>query len=122
MFMFRLGKKFVPEGTPPPPRNSKKLLWPRGGRYASCVHAGGLSCLGNYFDKFSNVLGTKSLLQEVQSEPLPAYVLIMNNLGICYSFFFGGGGDLVFLLLEMFWLVCQQNRTAIHLHVCNKRK
>ena len=28
----------------PPPRNSKKLLWLRGGRYASCVHAGGLSC------------------------------------------------------------------------------
>ena len=27
-----------------PPRNSKKLLWLRGGRYASCVHAGGLSC------------------------------------------------------------------------------
>ena len=32
----------------PPPRNSKKLLWPRGGRYASCVHAGGLSCLIMY--------------------------------------------------------------------------
>ena len=29
---------------PLPPWNSKKLLWPRGGRYASCVHAGGLSC------------------------------------------------------------------------------
>ena len=28
----------------PPPPNSKKLLWLRGGRYASCVHAGGLSC------------------------------------------------------------------------------
>ena len=63
--MFRLGKKFFIEtpplprgkffcqGTPPqsplsppprPPRNSKKLLWLRGGRYASCVHAGGLSC------------------------------------------------------------------------------
>ena len=35
-------KKFC-QGTPPP-GNSKKLLWPRGGRYASCVHAGGLSC------------------------------------------------------------------------------
>ena len=30
--------------TPPRPRNSKHLLWLRGGRYASCVHAGGLSC------------------------------------------------------------------------------
>ena len=29
----------------PPPRNSKKLLWLHGRRYASCVHAGGLSCL-----------------------------------------------------------------------------
>ena len=28
----------------PPPRNSKHLLRLRGGRYASCVHAGGLSC------------------------------------------------------------------------------
>ena len=38
------GKKIFVEGPPPPPpRNSKKLLWPRGGRYASCVHAGGLS-------------------------------------------------------------------------------
>ena len=36
-------KKNFCQGTPP--RNSKKLLWPRGGRYASCVHAGGLSCL-----------------------------------------------------------------------------
>ena len=27
-----------------PPRISKHLLWLRGGRYASCVHAGGLSC------------------------------------------------------------------------------
>ena len=36
------GKKNFVEG--PPPRNSKKLLWLRGGRYASCVHAGGLSC------------------------------------------------------------------------------
>ena len=27
-----------------PPRNSTHLLWLRGGRYASCVHAGGLSC------------------------------------------------------------------------------
>ena len=35
-------KKFFVKG--PPARNSKKLLWPRGGRYASCVHAGGLSC------------------------------------------------------------------------------
>ena len=38
------GEKNFCRGTPPHPRNSKKLLWPRGGRYASCVHAGGLSC------------------------------------------------------------------------------
>ena len=41
--MFRLGKNIFVKG-PPPPWNSKKLLWLRGGRYASCVHAGGLSC------------------------------------------------------------------------------
>ena len=40
--MFRLEKKFLSRD--PPPRNSKDLLWLRGGRYASCVHAGGLSC------------------------------------------------------------------------------
>ena len=39
------GEKIFVEGPPPPPPgNSKKLLWLRGGRYASCVHAGGLSC------------------------------------------------------------------------------
>ena len=38
------GKKIFCRGIPPPPRNSKDLLWLRGGRYASCVHAGGLSC------------------------------------------------------------------------------
>ena len=37
------GKKFFVTG-PPPPRNCKKLLWLHGGWYASCVHAGGLSC------------------------------------------------------------------------------
>ena len=31
-------------GVPPSARNSKHLLWLRGGRCASCVHAGGLSC------------------------------------------------------------------------------
>ena len=41
------GKKNFCQG-PPPPRNSKKLLWLRGGRYASCVHAGGLSCLFDF--------------------------------------------------------------------------
>ena len=47
-YMFRLGKKiFVRD--PPLPRNSKDLLWLRGGRYASCVHAGGLSCLFFFF-------------------------------------------------------------------------
>ena len=40
--LFRLGKKNFVKGSPP--CNSKKLLWLRGGRYASCVHAGGLSC------------------------------------------------------------------------------
>ena len=30
-------------GTPPPPQHSEEHLI-RGGRYASCVHAGGLSC------------------------------------------------------------------------------
>ena len=38
------GQKIFVKGPPPPPRNSKKLLWLHGGRYASCVHAGGLSC------------------------------------------------------------------------------
>ena len=38
------GKKNFLSRDLPPPQNSKKLLWPRGGRYASCVHAGGLSC------------------------------------------------------------------------------
>ena len=36
-------KKFC-QGTPPPPQNSKKLVWLHSRRYASCVHAGGLSC------------------------------------------------------------------------------
>ena len=36
-------KKIFVKG-PPAPCNSKKLLWLCGGRYASCVHAGGLSC------------------------------------------------------------------------------
>ena len=37
-------KKILLRDPPPFPRNSKDLLWLRGGRYASCVHAGGLSC------------------------------------------------------------------------------
>ena len=41
------GKKNFCQGDPPPP-DSKKLLWLRGGRYASCVHAGGLSCFNLY--------------------------------------------------------------------------
>ena len=36
-------KKFLSRDHPPP-RNSTDLLWLRGGRYASSVHAGGLSC------------------------------------------------------------------------------
>ena len=40
--MFRLEKKFS-QRDPPTPRNSKHLLRLRGGRCASCVHAGGLS-------------------------------------------------------------------------------
>ena len=31
-------------GTPPPPRPGQKEYSLHGGRYASCVHAGGLSC------------------------------------------------------------------------------
>ena len=46
------GKKKFVKG-PPPPRNSKKLLWLRGGRYASCVHAGGLSCF--YFKMIKQI-------------------------------------------------------------------
>ena len=42
-YMFRLGKKILSRD--PPPWNSKKLLWLCSGQYASCVHAGGLSCL-----------------------------------------------------------------------------
>ena len=39
-------KKIFVEGPPPPPflAIARKLLWLHGGRYASCVHAGGLSC------------------------------------------------------------------------------
>ena len=37
------GKKILSRD-PPPPWNSKKLLWLRDGRLASCVHAAGLSC------------------------------------------------------------------------------
>ena len=36
------GEEIFCRGTTPP--HSKKLLWLRGGRYASCVNAGGLSC------------------------------------------------------------------------------
>ena len=39
------GKKFLSRDPPPP--NIKDLLWLRGGRYASCVHAGGLSFYGS---------------------------------------------------------------------------
>ena len=38
------GEKNFCWGTPPPPAIARKLLWLHGGRYASCVHAGGLSC------------------------------------------------------------------------------
>ena len=50
-------KKIFVKGPPPfppsplPPRNSKKLVWLRGGRYASCVHAGGLSCLALFLEE-----------------------------------------------------------------------
>ena len=48
------GKKFFCQGTPSP--DSKKLLWLRGGRYASCVHARGLSCLFEVLSNLCNVL------------------------------------------------------------------
>ena len=38
------GKKKFLLRDPPPPAIARKLLWLHGGRYASCVHAGGLSC------------------------------------------------------------------------------
>ena len=38
------GKKILSRDPPPFPGNSKDLLWPPSRRYASCVHAGGLSC------------------------------------------------------------------------------
>ena len=57
------GKKKFCRGTPPPPRNSKKLLWPRGGRYASCVHAGGLSCINIVINIVSSPVVTVTLLE-----------------------------------------------------------
>ena len=56
--MFRLEKKILSrDPLPPPPRNSKKLVWLRGGRYASCVHVGGLSC--SCYKHFLNILSLK---------------------------------------------------------------
>ena len=96
-------KNFFFEGPPPLPRNSKKLLWPRGGQYASCVHAGGLSCLFRTFRlKLSPLLpaaieiltykeqmktkSAKNYLQRVvlsilrtQPDGLPISLLVHNN-------------------------------------------
>ena len=52
--MFRPEKNFLSRD-PPSPQNSKKLLWLCGRRYASCVHAGGLSCL-NFILPFTLLL------------------------------------------------------------------
>ena len=51
------GKKIFCRGTPP----QKKLLWLRGGRYASCVHAGGLSCLWKFSHCDLNCTHTNNL-------------------------------------------------------------
>ena len=47
------GKKIFVEGTPPP-AIARKLLWLHGGRYASCVHAGGLSCRIRFHSMYKN--------------------------------------------------------------------
>ena len=71
-------------GTPPPPphqeteQHSDHLL--RGGRYASCVHAGGLSCLSLFFFCFSfrkrsfrgwSVLKEQKTSLHCEKQPIP---------------------------------------------------
>ena len=55
------GEKFYVEG--PPSQNSKDLLWLRGGRYASCVHAG-LSCFVVKMSFLLFIINTKLSIEE----------------------------------------------------------
>ena len=43
-----------------------KLLWPCGGRYASCVHAGGLSCFITMFVFLEEFLRSKNAIIDLQ--------------------------------------------------------
>ena len=56
---------------PPPPQHSEHLL--RGGRYASCVHAGGLSCLWCVYNNRQRLmaLGSMIMCRTVHTAPTP---------------------------------------------------
>ena len=70
----------VTPGTTPPHRNSKHLLRLRGGRCASCVHAGGLSC-SIYFLSDDFTIEQDILSQSKLSMIMQAYLQIQSKLG-----------------------------------------